>query len=120
MYWSEWGQSGSIKKAAMDGTNRTTLVLNSGHALLAIDAESRRLYWTDVTGNVSSIVVMSDLNGLNKRAIFNETNVRISALTVYREFLFLSDENGGTHNNKDVKTFFLSLCLCFEHLKIRF
>lgn len=95
MYWTEWGQSGSIKKACMDGTNRTTLVLNSGHAVLAIDNEAKRLYWTDVGGN-ASIIRMSDLNGFNKKVLFNESNAKITALTIYKNLLFWSDENSGS------------------------
>lgn len=94
MYWSEWGRSGSIKKASMDGGNRTTLVFNSGHAVLAIDNESRRLYWTDLNVN-TSVIISADLNGLNKKILLNETGLKISGLAIYKEFLYWSDDANG-------------------------
>lgn len=94
MYWAEWGQSGSIKKACMDGTNRTTVVSNSGHAVFAIHNELQRLYWTDLNGN-SSVIKIYDLTVLSTKVLVNESNTRITALTIYKNHLFWSDEING-------------------------
>lgn len=53
MYWTEWGGKPKIDRAAMDGTERTTLVPNVGRANgLTIDYAKRRLYWTDLDTNL--------------------------------------------------------------------
>lgn len=53
MYWTEWGGKPKIDRAAMDGSERTTLVPNVGRANgLTIDYAKRRLYWTDLDTNL--------------------------------------------------------------------
>lgn len=53
MYWTEWGGKPKIDRAAMDGSERTTLVPNVGRANgLTIDYVKRRLYWTDLDTNL--------------------------------------------------------------------
>lgn len=53
MYWTEWGGKPKIDRAAMDGSERATLVPNVGRANgLTIDYAKRRLYWTDLDTNL--------------------------------------------------------------------
>ncbi|XP_054269003.1 low-density lipoprotein receptor-related protein 4 [Macrosteles quadrilineatus] len=49
MFWSDWGETGRIEQAGMDGTLRKTFISEDIHWPngLAIDRPADRLYWTD-------------------------------------------------------------------------
>ncbi|XP_025837382.1 low-density lipoprotein receptor-related protein 6 [Agrilus planipennis] len=93
IYWSEWGRLRSIKKAAMDGTNPQTLILNAFSATgLTIDYEEKRLFWAEPN---TPAIMSSDLNGLDKRIIVKEDIVRPNSLTLYKDYIYWSDESTG-------------------------
>jgi len=62
MYWSQWGNEPSIKRANMDGTNakQITKGTNGRANALTIDYDGQRLYWVDFDINT---IVSSDMNG---------------------------------------------------------
>jgi hypothetical protein len=68
MFWSDWGVSGRIESAYMDGTGRRTLVdtMVQWPTGLAIDYPARRLYWTDPKAYTVESV---DLNGQDRQVI---------------------------------------------------
>lgn len=93
MYWSEWGHSNSIKRASMDGTNQKTLLMNTRHATgLSLDYEKKRLYWVQTT---TPAILSSDLNGMDKQVIIKDDIKKPIGLTLYKDFLYWSDEVTG-------------------------
>lgn len=65
MYWSDWGESPNIERAALDGSQRKIIV---SHDLgfpngITIDYKDRRLYWTDA---LKDRIDTSDLNGQHR------------------------------------------------------
>lgn len=49
MYWTDWGANPKIERAGMDASNRAVIVSSNltWPNGLAIDYETRRLYWAD-------------------------------------------------------------------------
>lgn len=82
MYWTEWGGKPKIDRAAMDGSERTTLVPNVGRANgLTIDYAKRRLYWTDLDTNlIESSNMLGKLYSsvLFRKRIYNPFCAKIS------------------------------------------
>ena len=77
MYWSEWGNSGRIEKASMDGTNRmvvhnTNLVWPNA---LTLDMETQTLYWADA--NLDRIE-SSSVDGSNRQLI-SQTGIPVDS-----------------------------------------
>jgi hypothetical protein len=67
MYWSDWGKTGRIERAAMDGTRHELLLEKLGRANgLTIDFTESRLFWTSLD---TPAIESSDLNGLNRRKV---------------------------------------------------
>lgn len=82
MYWTEWGGKPKIDRAAMDGSERTTLVPNVGRANgLTIDYAKRRLYWTDLDTNL-----IESSNMLGKLYFFLSKH-GVSFFSIYRQNL---------------------------------
>ncbi|RZC32195.1 low-density lipoprotein receptor-related protein 6, partial [Asbolus verrucosus] len=93
MYWSEWGTSNSIKKAAMDGSNSRKLISTKGYATdLTLDYDSRRLYWIVIN---SATILSSDLDGNDEKTIIKENIYRPVGLTLYKDFIYWSDHSAG-------------------------
>lgn len=84
MYWTEWGGKPKIDRAAMDGSERTTLVPNVGRANgLTIDYAKRRLYWTDLDTNL-----IESSNMLGKLYFFLFTEILLFFLCENKWLLF--------------------------------
>jgi low density lipoprotein receptor-related protein 5/6 len=93
MYWSEWGTSKSIKKAAMDGSKVRKLVSTKGYASdLTLDYDRRRLYWIEIN---SAVISSSDLDGNDGKVIIKENIYKPVGLTLYKDFIYWSDNNTG-------------------------
>lgn len=71
MYWTDWGATPKIEKAAMDGSMRTILISQNltWPNGLAIDQLNGQLFWTD--GGTKSIEV-SNLDGSQRRVIIGK------------------------------------------------
>lgn len=81
MYWTEWGGKPKIDRAAMDGSERTTLVPNVGRANgLTIDYAKRRLYWTDLDTNLieSSNMLGKLYSLLFRQIVYNPCCAKVS------------------------------------------
>ncbi|XP_059673247.1 low-density lipoprotein receptor-related protein 6 isoform X4 [Gavia stellata] len=88
MYWTEWGGKPKIDRAAMDGTERTTLVPNVGRANgLTIDYAKRRLYWTDLDTN---LIESSNMLGLDREIIADDLPHPFG-LTQYQDYIYWTD-----------------------------
>lgn len=93
MYWSEWGSSRSIKKAAMDGSNIEKLVATKGFAThLTLDYDNRRLYWLEV--NVRGIRSV-DLNGNDFKIIVDKNIYQPVGLSLFKNYIYWSDNYTG-------------------------
>ena len=68
MYWTDWGQTPKIERAAMDGTQRSVIVISNltWPNGLAIDHEGERLYWAD--GGTKAIEY-ANLDGKNRTTL---------------------------------------------------
>jgi hypothetical protein len=82
MYWSDWGRTGRIERAAMDGTRNEILLEKLGRANgLTIDFIENRLFWTALdTPSIES----SDLSGLYRRTIVAAETQKLYGLTQYQ------------------------------------
>nr|XP_020641437.1 low-density lipoprotein receptor-related protein 6 isoform X2 [Pogona vitticeps] len=88
MYWTEWGGKPKIDRAAMDGSERTTLVPNVGRANgLTIDYVKRRLYWTDLDTN---LIESSNMLGLDRDVIADDLPHPFG-LTQYQDYIYWTD-----------------------------
>ncbi|KAM4901333.1 low-density lipoprotein receptor-related protein 6 isoform 6-T6 [Sylvia borin] len=88
MYWTEWGGKPKIDRAAMDGSERTTLVPNVGRANgLTIDYAKRRLYWTDLDTN---LIESSNMLGLDRETIADDLPHPFG-LTQYQDYIYWTD-----------------------------
>lgn len=102
MYWSEWGTSNSIKKAAMDGSNQRKLLPTTGSASsLALDYRAKRLYWVEV-GIASPAILSSDLDGNDKKYVLRGSAYRPSAVALNGNFMFWSDSASSKYDNKNL------------------
>lgn len=68
MYWSDWGVSPKIERAAMDGTMRTAIVTQNitWPNGLAIDHILGRIYWAD--GN-TKVIEYANLDGTGRKVL---------------------------------------------------
>ncbi|XP_070804166.1 low-density lipoprotein receptor-related protein 6 isoform X2 [Pituophis catenifer annectens] len=88
MYWTEWGGKPKIDRAAMDGSERCTLVPNVGRANgLTIDYVKRRLYWTDLDTN---LIESSNMLGLDREVIADDLPHPFG-LTQYQDYIYWTD-----------------------------
>uniref|UniRef100_A0A8C7E4E1 Low-density lipoprotein receptor-related protein 6 n=1 Tax=Naja naja TaxID=35670 RepID=A0A8C7E4E1_NAJNA len=88
MYWTEWGGKPKIDRAAMDGSERSTLVPNVGRANgLTIDYVKRRLYWTDLDTN---LIESSNMLGLDRDVIADDLPHPFG-LTQYQDYIYWTD-----------------------------
>jgi Low-density lipoprotein receptor repeat class B len=82
MYWSDWGKTGRIERAAMDGTRNETLMEGLGRANgLTIDFMKSRLYWTALD---TPAIESSDLSGMDRRTIIKTEIQKPYGLTQYQ------------------------------------
>lgn len=65
IFWSDWGQPPKIERCLMDGSQRKTIIdVHLGYPNgLAIDFESKRIYWADA---LEDRIDMADFNGNNR------------------------------------------------------
>lgn len=99
MYWSEWGKSQSIRKAALDGSQQTAFSTTRGQATsLTLDELDRRLYWVEINAGT---IMSSDLDGNDRTAIVRNLQ-RPLGLALYQDRLYWSVTEGGenTRNTK--------------------
>lgn len=92
MYWSEWGSANCIKRAALNGSQQTILVSNTGYAkYLTIDYDDRLLYWADVQ---SPAIYSVTLDGKHKKTIV-QTKMNLMGLTMYKDKIYWTDSSTG-------------------------
>lgn len=90
MYWSEWGQSTSIKKAAMNGAKQKKLISTNGKANgLTLDYEKRRLYWVEIN---EPAIWSADIDGNDKKKIIETDIFAPVGLALYKDYIYWSDE----------------------------
>lgn len=93
MYWSEWGKTGSIERAGLDGTRRQVILSNVGRANgLTIDHSARRLYWADL---FTPAIDSYDLQTMKRKAIITQDIVYPFSITQYQDYIYWTDWNTG-------------------------
>ncbi|CAH1985142.1 unnamed protein product [Acanthoscelides obtectus] len=93
MYWSEWGSTNSIKKAAMDGRNQIKLITTVHPATsLALDYDRKRIYWSE---RYTAGIISADLNGNDQKFLIKENVFEPVGLTLYGDYIYWSDNKTG-------------------------
>ncbi|XP_057340651.1 low-density lipoprotein receptor-related protein 6 [Microplitis mediator] len=105
MFWTDWGDSPKIEKAAMDGDpdSRETIVHDDifwPNALTA-DYENELLYWAD--GRLKFIAVV-DYSGKNRRTIIKEGVDYPYAITFFDQKLYWTDWSTWCIHSHDLRS----------------
>ena len=90
MYWTDWGNHPKIERAALDGSQRVTLVDTSvaWPNGIAIDYYKKKIYWADA--RLDKIEVMN-LDGSNRRIVLDDKLPHVFGFTVLGDRLFWTD-----------------------------
>ena len=89
MYLGVWGSVPHIERAALDGSQRITLVNGVGRVNgLVVDFADRRLYWADVDGKH---IESCDLDGKQRQVVVSGNMPQPHGLTQYEEFIYWAD-----------------------------
>lgn len=91
IFWTEV-EVERIGKAFMDGTSKKYIVTNkirwpNG---VAIDFTAERLYWTD---GFEGIVESSDLNGGDRRDVYNDEYAHLRSIAIDEQFIYYTGYN---------------------------
>lgn len=90
MYWTDWGKQPKIERAALDGSQRMTLV-NSSLGWpngITIDFNDQKIYWADA--KLDKIEVMN-LDGSNRRVVLDDKLPHVFGFTVLGDLLYWTD-----------------------------
>ncbi|XP_011154181.1 low-density lipoprotein receptor-related protein 6 isoform X2 [Harpegnathos saltator] len=102
IYWTEWGGSGSIERADLDGAQRQTIISGIGRANgLTIDHAARKLYWADLQ---TPAIDCFDLRTRQKVVIITQNIVYPFSITQYRDYIYWTDWNTGDIERADKTT----------------
>lgn len=91
LYWiSSVNDTETVETSNMDGSNRKTVVSNlkSNSKSLTVDAKASKLFWISELN-----VYNSNFDGSNLQKLNLSENISVSAITVYQNKLFYSDDN---------------------------
>ncbi|XP_066267552.1 low-density lipoprotein receptor-related protein 6-like [Branchiostoma lanceolatum] len=93
MYWTDWGSDPRIDRAAMDGSNHTTIIRNvSDPNMITIDYKENRLYYCD--GGAYSIY-SSDLLGNDIRRLFYEDENYVFGIAINDDSIYWTSWTDG-------------------------
>ena len=103
MYWTDWGKHPGIERAALDGSQRITLVDTSvaWPNGLTIDYLSRKIYWADAKLDKIEVI---NLDGSNRRVVLNDRLPHIFGLTVLGDRLYWTDWQKRAIESVNVRT----------------
>ena len=90
MYWTDWGHNPKIERAALDGSNRTTLVNTSvtWPNGITIDFLESKIYWADA--KLDKIEVM-DLDGKNRKVVLDHDLPHVFGFTLLGDSVYWTD-----------------------------
>lgn len=94
VYWTNTNVSkATIERARFDGTDREILVSTNIHmpVSLAIDQQTKRLYWADDTEGIHFSIESSDLEGKLRQTLFKGSQHEPTMLTVSNDSLYWAD-----------------------------
>ena len=113
MYWTDWGESAVIERAAMDGKDREVIVHQNltWPNGLAIDYEMERLYWADAG---TKTIEYADLDGNNRKVITIE-NRRLILLvwTIIVKYDYDHGRNFVAESGGTIRKFYAARCKTF-------
>ena len=90
LYWTDWGSTGRIERASLDGSARTvihntSLVWPNG---LTLDYQDQMLYWADASLDK---IETSTVDGLFRQVITSQNIFHPFAITIFQKKLYWSD-----------------------------
>ena len=89
MYLGVWGSVPHIERAALDGSQRVTLVNGVGRVNgLVIDFSDRRLFWADIDGKH---IESCDLDGKKRQIVVSGDMPQPHGLTQYEDYIYWAD-----------------------------
>ncbi|XP_028171895.1 low-density lipoprotein receptor-related protein 4-like isoform X3 [Ostrinia furnacalis] len=89
LYWSDWGETPSIERAYLDGSQRK-IIINQDLGFpngITIDYKERRLYWTDA---LKDRIDTSDLNGNHRVQLVPEAK-NAFGMTQFNDYIYWTD-----------------------------
>lgn len=93
MYWTDQRNSGSIERAALDGSKREIIIGNIGRANgLTIDLTNHVLFWADL---FSSSIDSYDLKNKKRKVIVSQNVGYPFSITTYQDYIYWTDWNTG-------------------------
>ena len=71
MFWTEWGNNPRIERAALDGSDRSTIVKRNltWPNGLAMDYKEGIIYWVDAK---TKVVETSNIDGKNRKILISK------------------------------------------------
>lgn len=94
VYWTNTNiTKPTIERARFDGSERSVVVDSDIHmpVSIAIDQQTRRLYWADDKEGIHYSIESSDLNGKDRKRILVGTYHQPNALTVSKDSIYWVD-----------------------------
>ncbi|XP_045450930.1 protein cueball [Melitaea cinxia] len=94
IYWTNTNiTKPTIERARFDGSERSVVVDSDIHmpVSIAIDQQTRRLYWADDKEGIHYSIESSDLNGKDRKRILVGTYHQPNALTVSKDSIYWVD-----------------------------
>ncbi|KPJ08025.1 Protein cueball [Papilio machaon] len=95
IYWTNINiTKPTIERARLDGSERT-VILNSANIYkvvsIAIDQNTKKLYWIDDKEGIHYSIESSDLDGKNQKKLLAGTNHMPNTITVSKDYLYWVD-----------------------------
>uniref|UniRef100_A0A671SCE3 Low density lipoprotein receptor-related protein 1Ba n=1 Tax=Sinocyclocheilus anshuiensis TaxID=1608454 RepID=A0A671SCE3_9TELE len=91
LFWTEWGQSPTISRSYLDGSEQSVLV-STGLARpngISIDYQENKLYWCDARNNKIERINLE--RGEQREIVFSSSGVDMFSIAVFGTYLFWSD-----------------------------
>ncbi|KAI2650473.1 Low-density lipoprotein receptor-related protein 1B [Labeo rohita] len=91
LFWTEWGQSPTISRSRLDGSEQSVLV-STGLARpngISIDYQENKLYWCDARNNKIERINLE--RGEQREIVFSSSGVDMFSIAVFGAYLFWSD-----------------------------